>query len=300
MVSIILITALNQTNRFRDRIDNLVSVYSRAALVQQQLNGDISALFVPLQAEAPEKAQEKPEEPRQAEPARPVAEKPKVLEKVFYATQKNNNLDQLTFITTNAMQIHWGTAIGKPKPRMVRVIYRLIPDAKIAKSFILTRQEGSDLDIDNYKEGNPKAPRVYAVIDGIKEMTVEYSAPLVESSQAEEREVDSRLVGEKKLEYKTVKEWDYAKIQEQDKWLPKIPTTIRIRLVLWDALYKRSTSFIFTPIILSNTEKSRSMEEKKPAPKPAEKPVQTVSNKKSPVLRSSSTLKMTTLTMRGQ
>ncbi len=119
---------------------------------------------------------------------------------------------------------------------------------------MLFRQEGSELSFAHYEKNNPKAPRSYQLIDGIKDLSITYTT--VEEQQG---------IDKKQLSYKTVNEWDWPQKNQQNKNPPPpLPQFITVNLVLWDNNYKHDVSFtfIFANIIDAKQEKSPQTQQK--------------------------------------
>ncbi len=233
MISVLLLTALQQTNKFQAVIDDNIDIYTRATIFHRQLEKDIMGAFVPVQAYKQltnDKKQKKPP-----------------LDYVFYSINRDKRLDILTFITTNPLAVYWGAKAGSAKPRVARVVYQLQPEDEKKTSFILFRQEGSELAFAHYKKDNPKAPRAYQLINGIKDLSVTYTI-------VEEQEDPN-----KKPSYKTVNTWNWPqKNQQNKKEEPPLPQFITVNLALWDNDYKRDVSFTFTFTLLIEAKKEQS------------------------------------------
>jgi len=86
----------------------------------------------------------------------------------FYSVNKNNHLDTLTFITTNALQSY-----GTTQDRFVRVLYKVEDDPKHAGLFRLMRKEiklpTKDIDDQVLKQGT-----FYELVGGIKSIEMMY------------------------------------------------------------------------------------------------------------------------------
>jgi len=243
MISILLLTALQQTNKFQSAIDNIIDINTRATTFHHQFGKDIMGAFIPIQAYKQPVSSEK----KQKEPP---------IDHIFYSVNQDKKFDILTFITTNPLVVYWGTKIGSSKPRVARVVYRLQSEDEKKPSYILLRQEGSKLSFARYEKSNLQAPRSYQLIGGIKDLSITYTVA------EEQQEVDK-----KQLSYKTVNEWDWPpKNQQNKKEKPPLPQFITVNLVLWDNDYKRDKSFtfIFANIIDTKQEKSPQIQQKSP------------------------------------
>ncbi len=275
MIGIILMSALYQSNRFQQTIDNAIDLYSRAMLVHNQIEHDVMGAFVPIEAEQQKegkKAIAKSKESegkknKEKEEEKIERKKIKPIKQIFYSANRDGRLETLTFITNNPMAVYWGKRTGKAKPKVARVVYSIKPDMEHKNSFILYRQEGSNLDIASYKATNPKSPRSYEVIDGIKNIEVEYIA-IIEKEPKKKNE-------KKEREFRTIKEWRSE--QEKEEELPRIPQFMNMKLVLWNGHYTRDVEFNYTfeiPVELKEPpkkEKEKDQKKKKPGKKMAKK-----------------------------
>lgn len=232
MISILLLTALQQSTKFQAVIDNNIDVHTRAIICYQQLEKDIMGAFSPTQDNRQNKQKNLP------------------LEHIFYSTNQNKRFNTLTFVTTNSLAVYWGEKTGKANPRVARVVYQLQPEHERKDSFVLFRQEGTNLSFSHYKKDNPKAPRAYQLINGIKNLSVTYTI------------LEDQKDHSKKPIYKTVNTWDWPlKEKRNNKKEPILPNFITVNLILWDNDYKSDSSFTFTFILLAE-EKSVESQQK--------------------------------------
>jgi len=233
MISVLLLTVLQQTNTFQSVIDNNIDIYTRATIFHRQLEKDIMGAFVPVQAYKQLTNYKKQKKPP--------------LNYIFYSINRDKRLDTLTFITTNPLAVYWGTKTGSAKPRIARVVYQLQPEDEKKTSFTLFRQEGSELSFTDYKKDNPKAPRAYQLINGIKNLSVTYTI------------VEEQKDPNKKPYYKTVNSWNWPQKEQQNKKEKSpLPQFITINLALWDNDYKRNIPFTFTFALLIEEKKEQS------------------------------------------
>jgi len=241
MISILLLTALQQTNKFQSVIDNNIDIYTRAIIFHHQFEKDITGAFIPIQAYKQPVSSEK-------------KQKELPIDHIFYSVNRDKKFDILTFITTNPLVVYWGVKIGSLKPRVARVVYQLQSEDEKKPSYILLRQEGNKLSFASYKKSNLQAPRSYQIINGIKDLSITYTVT------EEQQEIDK-----KQPSYKTVREWNWPqKNQTNKKEEPPLPQFITVNLVLWDNDYKRDKSFtfIFANIIDTKQEKPSQIQQK--------------------------------------
>lgn len=304
MVAAILLAALGQSNRFQMIDDNLIDMSTRIAVISNQLEKDLMGAFIPMQAEEKKESFAKATEDKQAVKNEqsttesketeqksaqnvPAKEKPKPIEKIFYSTQKNGQLDTLTFITNNPLVVYVGADVGVVKPKVARVQYTLKPEAEKKDSYALFRQESTELDLEKYKNVT-----AYEVIGGIKKCMVTFTARIPKKSAEASAAAGSANASEKKsYEYKTQPEWVSEQKKEsssgeatKDKSeFPRIPYSVEMKLILWDIQEKKEKEFTivceiptdFSPIKQQDKDK-KEPEKPKKEDKSAEQPVDQV------------------------
>lgn len=272
IIAAALFVVLDQINRSTIVTQNYADIYAKAAIVNKQFERDLAGFFLPLASqkditqkkdeaskEQPPAAEQQkdqkniPQNNAQASTASDV--KPiKKITKVFYAKNKDKNVELLTFITNNPMQVYWSDKSGKAKPRAARVVYRLMPDKEFKNSFILTRQEGSDLYFDAYAKSDKSSARPYEMIDGIKSFAIEYI--IEKPSQSDDSQAQKKDEQSKPKEYVRKKEWKDEQAKEQNTASPEdkktekkekkqFPEFVVIKMALWDDQKKQDTQFEF-------------------------------------------------------
>lgn len=277
MIGVALFTSLYQITRFTKVIDNYADVWTKASIAHRQLEKDLLGVFTPIAAEKIEEKKKEAapggKEKKEQEAQAPKKEPVKLVTHVFYGVNKEDQLDTLTFITDNPMQVYWGDRAGKAKPRIARVVYRLLKDKDEKNSYTLMRQEGYDFYFDAYKEGGNKDLRQYPMIDGIKKMTVSYGV-IDKDEQEEKKESKTQEKKHQKIKYKIIKEWKKEDKGDQKKEEGKegkkkeiqLPAFVLIKLNLWDQQKKRDVYFEFKIPLIA---------EGKPVPAPIEQAPQT-------------------------
>jgi prepilin-type N-terminal cleavage/methylation domain-containing protein len=294
MLSASLTLFLSQSNTYQIAVQNRASVYTRAIVFFHQFEKDLSGAHIPMQnkiseqqkKEKTEQAGKKPAIPEKKpaaakEPETKKEEPIKPLSRVFYLEQKDNNMQQLTFITNNPLKVYWSSSIGAPKPSIARVVYYLKPDPDHANSFILMRQEGTDLDISAYEQKAAKAVRAYEVIDGIQSCSIRLV--VIEHEQEKEKEKTAKEAAEKeptktapkptdtKAPFTTTEytSWNWPLTEKKQTDGEKQPSSVLPHLVsltlrLWDAQYDRTVECTYTITIyaaLTPTEEAKKPEE---------------------------------------
>ncbi len=241
ILATILLAAFHQTNRSLGIADDFIDIYAQVAVVHKQLEQDISGAMIPFE---PPK-EEKKAETKKTLVAKKEEKKIKPITKIFYGVNKDKNLDLLTFITNNPLRIYWGEQAGKPKPHIVRVVYRL-KKQKGQPAFTLTRQESENLDFKAFDSNASKPIKAYELSKNIKELSISYTAEIKKENKDKKAE----------KKYKIFSQWDQEKQdeKEQKENLRKVPHGVEIKLVLWDDQQKIDHEFTFNIPIIPDVE----------------------------------------------
>jgi type II secretory pathway component PulJ len=301
MVAGVLLAALFQSTRVQTSVDNVIDLSVRVGVVANQLEKDLIGCFVPKQASlitsssAEASKDGKKEQTEEFSPESDKKNKPKPIEKIFYSTNKNGQLDALTFITNNPLAVYVGKDVGVVKPKVVRVQYSLKPENEKKDSFALFRQESIELDLENYKNITP-----YEVIGGIKKCTITFTAKIKKQPAEAPAAADSANAPKKaenpkiSYEYKTLNEWVSEQKKEDNKEkseFPRIPYQVEMKLVLWDKQEKKDKEFTivceiptdFSPIKnkkeSEKPKKDESREQQSAEDKDKQQPTQVAQNK---------------------
>ena len=210
----------------------------------------------------------------QKEVAQKTSEKkaPKPIEKIFYSTNKNGQLDTLTFITNNPLVVYVGKDVGVVKPKVVRVQYSLKPEAEKKNSYALLRQESTELDVENYKNVT-----AYEVIGGIKSCIMTFTARFIKKDEKAE---DAKIL----YEYKTQNDWVSEQKKEEGKEkieFPRVPYNVEMKLILWDKQDKKEKEFTIICEIPTDFSALKRQDKKEPE-KPKKEEVTEDSNKLQP------------------
>ena len=247
-----LFTAFFQINRTLLVAEDIIDFDTRISVMQNQLQKDIMGIFVPIQAiPEPPQAPTTPEEKKKAAAATTTEKKEpkKVLKDVLLSVNKGELLSELTFITNNPVRVYEFAKNAKVKPRIVRVVYRLVPEKEKKGSYTLMRQEGTELDFTQYKPGAKKPVKAYALATGIKSITVEYKMP----KKKDEKEKKEKKQ-EEPIAFETVKEWRFDQLEKEKKIKVKIPQFITLKIVLWDNQQENERTVTFTYNIVGYNE----------------------------------------------
>lgn len=254
MLSTALLFAIMQMSQSKIVLNTVTGVYGRIAIVQNQMERDVMSAFIPAQVDLLQTSTEKKEQ-----------EKP--LEKIFYGTSREpgHRMELLTFITSSPLEVFYGVKNTQPKPRVARVVYRLVPDERHANSFILMRQEGTtNLQFDAYKQDATGSLRSFALIDGIQDFSISYVAIEVDAKEEKQTRV-----------FKKTNSWDSTPKKEQKeaserqqmfvkKEQVKLPNQLEMKLTLWDSTFENTRMFEFViPIAYKASEYEQPPQEQK-------------------------------------
>lgn len=238
LLSFALFFSVNQITQSSRTIDDVISVHARINLMMQQLERDISGAMI----------------------AGPT------IKKNFFATVKDDTFELLTFITNNPLQqmLQSGTSAVK----IARIVYRLIPDKsiskKMAKQYILTRQESADLTLDLLAQDKDKqehTSRAYEMVDGIASLTFSFRPHKDEKQkqQTPEKEKnektwdsDSKIDGKDRTAKQVLPELVECEVQFIDSKQAKHKVTLQIIPIIPDmSLPKPASDVVQTSTVQS-------------------------------------------------
>ncbi len=256
-ITIGLFTSFAQLRKAMSAADTIASVHQRAILVYQQFDRDLSGAFKPTTAKKETEKEKVQPGQKPAKQEQDAQKKEKPLTHIFYGVNKDVQFEVLTCITANPLNIYWsGDRAGFAKPRMARVVYRLLKEKDEPASYRLMRQEAyNPLDFAAFASDATQPVRQLELITGIKSCSVSYTAA-VEKKSDESAKRETKKKKKKEYEYKESKEWKLSdkesekKSDEKDsekKEKPKeLPDFVTMKLVLWDDVKAREFSFEFT------------------------------------------------------
>jgi type II secretory pathway pseudopilin PulG len=267
LLSIGMMSSLTMVFKTNEVMDSLMDISGGSLRLQQQLERDLSGVFIPTSLLATATDMQTTStlttKPGQ-QPASPAPKKEPAEQKnkqLFFATKKDKNTEVLTFITTNPLASFWSDSAGQAQSRVVRVVYRLEPDKDNPPLFRLMRQEGMDLDFKNYAPGAKKTIRALEVMSGVK--TFELKFMVEDEPEKKDKAVsDATPLGKlapgtakpagdgepkKTIMYKTLDEWlgEEKKDEKSDKKAPKIPRFVLLKVTLMDKQKKQEQDFDF-------------------------------------------------------
>jgi prepilin-type N-terminal cleavage/methylation domain-containing protein len=218
MMSVALYQGFDQTNRVVKYVDNMVSLDQRIFIVQDRLEKDLAGAFIPTH-------QPLQNEQDKIKPAGEQKKQITVLPKLFYSVNQEQTLKELTFVTTNPLQVY-----GVSQPRIARVQYQLLPDKDHKNAFKLTRQESLRLSYDKFQESNP---REYVLADNIKNIIVEYGTIEKDTNKKENVVTSAAWNSDERA----------PQSKEEQKKKSLLPRFVRVTIVLWNNKGDRSVTY---------------------------------------------------------
>jgi prepilin-type N-terminal cleavage/methylation domain-containing protein len=271
-----LFTVFFQANRASLLAQNIINLDTRFSIINNQLEKDLSGVFVPVRAqmnslknatqEASKKDGNEPEEKKQ---------ETKPLKEVFWGSNKGDLLSELTFITNNPVRVYEYAKNAPVKPRMVRVFYRLVPDKHNKDAFSLIRQEGAELEVSRYKPEGVNAINGYEIANNIKSIMAYYNVPIMKEEKERIKDTKQR---QQPIEYEALKEWRSDDPKNIQKKRPQIPQSVTMTFVLWDNEHEQERSYTFMYPITSFAEEldrmltmTKAIDQPKQIPPPAER-----------------------------
>jgi type II secretory pathway component PulJ len=247
-LGIVLFSSLGQITQTAGRIEGFIDQHEKLAVALGVLERDIAGAFSPAQ----------PPHDKKASSEQPTKKMPKQITHIFYGTkQENGQLQQLTFITDNPLQVYWSSSAGGAVPRIARIVYRLVPDQSKKKfvkkgvtSYALLRQEAPTVYYDAFSQDAQDKIRSYELIDGIQSMTIKYGVHVPK----EKKEPSTK---NPEMVYQVSSEWNKERTQGDEKKESsdrKVPDDVEIILAVWDTRHERSTSVTLTVALVPETE----------------------------------------------
>ena len=240
-----LFATIYQVGFMQRSVETIVSADERAAIILHQMERDIMGVFIPEQIHKIIKKEDE--------------DSKKGIDKVFYGTQKEKQLELLTFITNNPLELYLKIKNVKPKPRVARVLYRLVPEKGHKNSFTLTRQEGQKLSFKEYKKDAKGSLRPFNILEGLASCSITYFK-LEGAKKGEES---------KKNNYKKLNHWPEKETADKKKTIT-LPAYVELKIELWDNAYENKKSFSMQIPILIDPRMPKPI--KKPKPKTQQAP----------------------------
>ena len=240
MLMVAVLVSINQVKRTLVRVDQISTAGTSIFTLRRVLENDISGAFVP------EKFANKPEPAGDAEEKKEPKEKEK--HKVFVGTfqtaagEGKKLLNFLTMVTCNPMQVY-----GESKPRIARVVYKLVKEAGKDSYRLVRQQSTKHLDLEAFDKEGKGSIRKFDVATGLKKLYVEYFA----TKKSEEPGTEKQKKETKEDKFKQFSSWDSDNIHEElgEKHHSLIPDLVEIKCEFDDGRFMVSEFSV--PIVTS-------------------------------------------------
>lgn len=232
MISSVLITIsltiYNQINKSCNKIQNITSQDLSMMILQKRMSDDLLGLC-PLWF-----TQEDIKQSTQPKNIAPNTDSTKN-NNYFYAQTTDEQLDFMTFVSTNTLQ-----AYPEPEHYIARIVYVLKKDLQKENFFTLQRKEetqiSQEFNIEKIKEG-----KFYTIVENIKKCKLEYG--FIEKPEDQKEQNVS-----KEWKFKWVQQWSEQQNKEkkdQKEKAPNLPDIIRITITLQEFTYQAETIHTF-------------------------------------------------------
>lgn len=237
VVSSMISMALYQMFAVSKTVNDMIDFSMKYALLQEHLEHDLMGVYIPQESIVIKNG------------AADRQEQPQKIGYIFEGISNKDMFFSMTFITDNPLLITDKDFLHANSVRTVRVVYKLIGQEGQRNSYILTRQEGSNLDFSAYGSGSKI--RFYEVVSGIKHMAVKYG--FYENQDAEKKG---------KISFTT--EWKDKKIAENGskKETITVPVVISFTIEFWDNQFEKSQSQLFIIPLIARPSAPVEIEEK--------------------------------------
>lgn len=274
MLATLLFVSFSQLQIASRITESFIEVDMRSAVVVRQMSRDISGAFVPQLALIETSTTQKAAAQDQQKSVTPLDKST-----VFKVQHKDKNLDILTCVTNNPVMMY-----DTARPRIARVVYRLVADKKREGAFRLVRQELAELSLKDSEKTGAQEVRGFELAHNIKSCTA--SCTLLEYPEPKQEQKTDQQKAEQKQEQKvpeviptarTLENWMYDPQKAKEQKMPLLPYAITLKCVFWDDEHRREWPVEFS-IPIAAFEPYR--EKKKEVKKVEQQPPKTVVDEK--------------------
>ena len=161
----------------------------------------------------------------------------------FNVQYDGNRVTVLSFVSTNALTVY-----QNPKPRFVRLIYRIEPNAQKEGAYKLTRQESAKLDYQEAIKDENRAGQ-FELTRAIKNITIEYIT--TEQQKGQQKKGPDQ--------FKIVKEWQGDAVKNV------MPAGLIITISFWDVRYKKEIDYTVKIMRVATPPKTTAAQTAQPA-----------------------------------
>ncbi|HBY05421.1 MAG: hypothetical protein UV38_C0003G0099 [candidate division TM6 bacterium GW2011_GWE2_42_60] len=284
MLSVFLFQFFGQITKTSKTIGASLEYVTTIPTVFDQLERDITGIYVPEILYEPMKKREAPQtidaqgkKIKQSPAPEAIEEKeaPEVRPIAFFCESKNNQFMLLSFITTNHLP-----RFKQRDPERILVVYRLIPDKEYPDSFALVRQQTTDI-LMPLKKFEENAVVEYTLLRRIKRFKVTLVTPEKEKKPVKAQNQGQPVIAEEgklaKMEKpKITSEFSWTPDEAKKKMGVLIPSYIGIEGAYADSSGKQMREFKFVFKLYTfahHADRMQKEREKKQQEKKAKKPL---------------------------
>lgn len=261
LLSMVLFQSLSQASKALRFVDDTSHTQTEKTLLDRQWDRDFSGMFAPLKKiqvsrdDDEKKTENAPaEQPKQdAKQKEKEKEEEKYHPDAFAATvDQNNMVTMFTCITSNPALMY-----GNLLPRIVRVVYKLVPEKDQEGRYALVRQQSDDLELAVFTKQDSKI-RAYTLASGIKSMKLEAwveKIPKKEDKKKKdqqppsEQEKKQQTAEPKKRVFVPWQEWKKVSDDDKKKFeLALIPALIKMTVTFIQGKQEREQVFWYAPL----------------------------------------------------
>lgn len=260
ILSITLFQSLFQVSKALRYVDGASHMHTDITILDRQLDRDFSGMFLPLKKAPPVRedgdkkdASVPAEQPKKQDPQKPEKEEDKYQPDAFVINleQTTGTVSMFSCITSNPALMY-----GNLLPRIVRVVYRLVPDRHQEGLYTLTRQQSDDLDLAVFTDKSSKI-RAYTLISGIKQIKIDAWIEKIKKPEKNQQEQKKPGESEKKQTQdgpakRVFVEWQaWKKTNEDEKKqfeLALIPALMKITVIFMQGKREVEQVYWYAPL----------------------------------------------------
>lgn len=232
IIGLVLFQSLSQFSKALNFVNNTATIQTEKVLLDRQWDRDFSGMFAPLKKIPIDREQEVALPKETAEESQQLNAKDKKDQRednkyqadpFIFTAEQDGTVTMLSCITSNPALMY-----GNLLPRIVRVVYRLVPSTLQEGLYVLVRQQSEDLELNAFKNTKDAKVRAYELVTGVKSLKVEAWAEKIvkkekqkqnqQSEQAQTLPIQQQKKEEEKAEPRVFIPWqEWQKIDKEEK-----------------------------------------------------------------------------------
>lgn len=260
IIGLVLFQTLFQFSKALNFVDTTATVQTDKLLLDRQWDRDFSGMLAPHKKKPEVRDQEgQPKENKQALTEEPQKKKDKTEEEKFhadpfvYTAEADGAVTMISCITSNPALMY-----GNLLPRIVRVVYRVVPSKTQEGIYTLLRQQSEDLELSSFSNTKEGKVRAYELVSGIKKIKLEAwveKTTKKETTPPQQPNQQSSQTTQKKEQEKPEprvfvpwQEWQKIDKEEKKKFeLALVPTFIKITVIFVHGTKEKEHVFWYAP-----------------------------------------------------